>query len=553
MDKKVYLSELTDEQLESIKKQHEENIARIGENQYEKILREIERRKERVENVDLSPSELEKITEIRARNAGKITIEENKDEAEVLPKESAEAIAEFEEDVKVDEAKEIKESLVADLEKEVDKNKEEEKESFEAAVADLKEKLEAKEEVSQEDIFKEKINYIIHADEEPLRQDHPELNNEEWAKTYEAWRALHPKDDFDFSDYDIEDNLDSTAIYTKEIEQHNVEKKNKGWLWLIPLFLALLLLGLLLKNNLHKKAMEKSYEEVKSSLFVQATSLNEPLKLEVGEELTYSPSEIKGMESVPDQLRPLITSVPEDTEISVSPINNNLVGEQDLVITLTKVDKYGQKISNTQTIPFVIEDTIEPDVKLKASSISIASNEISKIKDNIEGIVDPVFGEYRYSDSKENGTYSIDTSRVNFEQEGRYPVELTIYDNGKEIKQQFDVVIDKVVKENQAQESNQSQSNQTNQAQSGSSSTQSKPEEKPEPYVFVDQYGNKYTQSQVDAMNNGSYQFVEEDESIYNSTGAKSPEEAACYASNGKWENNKCSWEDDSTEPSNAE
>ena len=191
-----------------------------------------------------------------------------------------------------------------------------------------------------------------------------------------------------------------------------------------------------------KRAMEESYQSLVESLNVNFTDDSRLLIVEAAKEFTYSPTDYKSLEKVPDQLRSLFASFSGDSEIVVSDVDLTTVGEKQMTATITKKDRFGQVAQKQARVNFTVKDTQEPQVDV-AGSYVVARNE-EEVNSNILRIYDPVFGYYPYSSNLDNHTYKIDISKIDFNTPGQYQAKVVINDSGNIIERYFDVYVPKV-------------------------------------------------------------------------------------------------------------
>ena len=383
-----------------------------------------------------------------------------------------------------------------------------------------------------------------------------DFDDETFAMIWRDWTKLHPY----YSDVKKEqvfvDELEPERVetvqqnYVDEDEEEESAATGLGlfkWIVLSLLVLALCLFGFMFWRNHQTKQREASYENLKQQLVVELDESMGAPTIEAGEELAYSDTNVESLREIPDQLRPMFKSVPDGAKITLSGLDTTAFGEQEVKINISKTDKYGQEVTNAQTFIINIEDTKEPEITLNASSIEIEAGDSRAIKDNIKSVIDPVFGEYIYSTNKENQTYWIDATDVNYSELGTYPVRVIVYDNGNEIVQEFDVKVTNVIKnEEQSATANQT----TTQANTNNNAGAATQNQAPRVvYSYVDQFGNIYTEEQVQQMKNNNEDMTIENMDDFmqrngiNHSGTYSADEAKCYSTWGKWNGSYCIWD----------
>lgn len=325
---------------------------------------------------------------------------------------------------------------------------------------------------------------------------------------------------------------------TYEEEDDDDEKENKVKTWpfiLLAIFIIAMAIVafLFFRHQSLEKAKAESLAALKKELVVELKEGSEMPAIEAGYELTYENKEVKEMANIPDQIKVYIESVPEDADIEVSEIDTNQVGEQQLVFNISKKDEYGQKASNRQEITINVNDTIEPNIILKASSMSLKGDELNKMYENVESVIDPVFGEYRYSVNGENRTYYIDSGEIDVTKSGTYTVYVKVNDNGKIYEQPFVIEYKAVESQNKTDDSK---------------LDDNKNSSKSYPPFFIDEAGNIYSEKDIEDMIARGEIFdvasLEEFKARYAPNSGKtyfSKEEASCLAKGGTWNGSTCS------------
>ena len=216
---------------------------------------------------------------------------------------------------------------------------------------------------------------------------------------------------------------------------------------LIPILAILLVLGLVIgiivAKEINKRNIEESYKNMDSQLVISFANFDEPLKFEVGDTFTYNDKKIEELKNIPDQFKPIFKSIPKGATITLDNPDLSLIGIKTINVNLSMTDSYGQEISKKQTFEIEVVDTTEPRILLAASSIK-AKNE-QEVKDNVQAVIDDVFGEYKYSEKNENHTYYIDMSNIDWSIPGKYKAIIQIFDNGKIIERYFEVAVGDLV------------------------------------------------------------------------------------------------------------
>lgn len=240
-----------------------------------------------------------------------------------------------------------------------------------------------------------------------------------------------------------------------ELVPSKPKKKVPVWVFVVVpsliLALALIVGGTILFNNYQdKKAREESYKTLQEALNVKLTSDKRLLTIEAAPEFTYSFTEDKSLENVPDQIRNLIVSYTGESEISVSSVDISTVGEKQVTLTITKSDRFGQIAQKQERIVVTVQDTQEPEVDI-VDAVVHAENE-KEAEANVLRIYDPVFNYYPYSSTLENHTYKIDLSEVDFETPGIYQAKIIINDSGNIIERYYDVNVGNYVDPNSVEE-----------------------------------------------------------------------------------------------------
>lgn len=240
-----------------------------------------------------------------------------------------------------------------------------------------------------------------------------------------------------------------------ELVPSKPKKKVPVWVFVVVpsliLALALIVGGTILFNNYQdKKAREESYKTLQEALNVKLTSDKRLLTIEAAPEFTYSFTEDKSLENVPDQIRNLIVSYTGESEISVSSVDISTVGEKQVTLTITKSDRFGQIAQKQERIVVTVQDTQEPEVDI-VDAVVHAENE-KEAEANVLRIYDPVFNYYPYSSTLENHTYKIDLSEVYFETPGIYQAKIIINDSGNIIERYYDVNVGNYVDPNAVEE-----------------------------------------------------------------------------------------------------
>lgn len=201
----------------------------------------------------------------------------------------------------------------------------------------------------------------------------------------------------------------------------------------------LVVIGLLFGIKFYRSYVRKqSYDKLYEELAVEVNPDFYPV-FEAGDKLTFGNASTPELLKVPDQLRSAILSVPKDIDLSVGAMDLNEVGEKTVDLVLSTTDGYGQLVTRTQQIPYLVQDTHEVDVAFLASSIRARTE--SDVYANVRDVIDPVFGPYPYSRDLENRTYRIDFNDLSFDKSGTYTVTVEINDNGKIQTNDFDVIV----------------------------------------------------------------------------------------------------------------
>ena len=283
-----------------------------------------------------------------------------------------------------------------------------------------------------------------------------------------------------------------------------IKEENKpNWLLLIIPFLLLLLFGWLLfsKGCSHKpteQELQNEYETVKSTLNIEFDEALDTPIVEAGENLTITKNEEANVE-MPDILKNYVVSIPEEATVKAELPNTKFLGETNITFVIEKEDKYGRTVTNTQLVPIVVEDNTAPEITLEADTIT--ASDIAGVKANVKSVVDPVFGEYLYSENKEAGTWFLD-GKIDFKKTGEYKVNVVVNDNGKKIEKPMTVKVKVEEKQEEKPEEKQevTQATQTTPTITPTPKPTQKPTQTGPVYVFEDEEGNKYTQEEFDNL-----------------------------------------------------
>ena len=109
---------------------------------------------------------------------------------------------------------------------------------------------------------------------------------------------------------------------------------------------------------------------------------------------------------------------------------------KEVVYTISKTDRFNQRVSKDVNVRFDIIDTTAPVIKLKESEITIEQNQTYDISDNIEKVYDVVDGNL-----EPEITSNLDTSKP-----GTYDVVVTAQDkNGLKTVADYQVVVKAVI------------------------------------------------------------------------------------------------------------
>ncbi|MBR3252112.1 MAG: hypothetical protein IKF80_10425 [Erysipelotrichaceae bacterium] len=359
------------------------------------------------------------------------------------------------------------------------------------------------EERLREQKFEEELLRISELEKEPKKEDYS-FSDEEWKKIIEAWKKKHPQPEEEKpvrlsplpEEKDKEENDD-------EENDDDEDDVNFGWLkWLLILLIvaALGFGGFFAWKKYDESRKTNSLNDLSAQLVIETNQSMGIPTIEAGEKLTYSDSDKAEMKNIPDQLRNFFVSFPEGADVQLSEIDTDKAGIQEVTVIITKEDSYGQIANNNQVFEVNIVDTKQPEIYLNASAIEIEAKDATPIEENVVSVIDPVFGEYSYSAARENRTYYIETSEIDFEVNGTYQAYVIIQDNGNEYRQSFDVTVTggkKPEAENTANNVN----------------ATSRPATRPS-YTYVDESGNMFTEEQAREMaeNDGNVVLLSYDE-----------------------------------------
>lgn len=186
------------------------------------------------------------------------------------------------------------------------------------------------------------------------------------------------------------------------------KKKNKGNPFK-TIFIGALLVGafyFVFHDIWGKQTLKQDEEEEKPPLITYHNNQEIPT-IEAGTPLVCSETDINALKHIPDALRYQIKSAPGRAEITISEIDNTLIGEQPLIYTLKTKDKHGNETIEYQEDVIRVIDTHPPYIMLKQQYMTINESQqsIQALLDNIKYVRDPVYGEFEYSSTLENGTY----------------------------------------------------------------------------------------------------------------------------------------------------
>ena len=167
-------------------------------------------------------------------------------------------------------------------------------------------------------------------------------------------------------------------------------------------------------------------------------SLNEALEslqIEVDESLL----EIEyGDTFIPDS----IVKSHEGSMIISSSVSTRTVGDMNIDIQLYKKDKYKQLAEKTVTYTAHVRDTKNPEIVLKADSVSISTGDSFDPYANIESVKDPVDGDLKKADKLDKGTYTVEDG-TDPDTAGEYKVTVSAMDiNGNKSSAEYTVTVE---------------------------------------------------------------------------------------------------------------
>ena len=210
---------------------------------------------------------------------------------------------------------------------------------------------------------------------------------------------------------------------------------------LIVILLAVVIIGFVVKREHDNKLHEDARKSIYDALVCTYRNQDELPTLEIGEDFTYS-STVDELSQIPDKLRSYIKSYPRGAKITVDTNGQDLtlIGEKTFKLKMEMPTVYGDLVTREQDLNVYLDDTQKPEIILTASKVSVTREK--DVRDNIRGIVDPVYGRYVLSPNGETHTYSLDMSEIQWTVPGEYNVYIRINDNGKILDYYFTAVID---------------------------------------------------------------------------------------------------------------
>ena len=132
----------------------------------------------------------------------------------------------------------------------------------------------------------------------------------------------------------------------------------------------------------------------------------------------------------------------EGSMIISSAVSTRMVGDMDVDIKLHKKDKYNQIAEKTFSYTAHVRDTKNPEIVLKADSVSITEGDSFDPCANIESVKDPVDGDLKKADSLDKGTYTVE-DETDPDTPGEYKVTVTAMDvNGNKSSAEYTVTVE---------------------------------------------------------------------------------------------------------------
>lgn len=184
------------------------------------------------------------------------------------------------------------------------------------------------------------------------------------------------------------------------------------------------------ENLLHIE-MYRSKKRMEESIFIN-------LDQEEADSLEYDKVLYDPMNAVLDYgCENVSVAISADPDI----VDLSKVGEQKILYTVTATDQYEQEVSVQQIKTYVIEDTQNPEIELKESSIKFQEGEKYDASDNIESVSDPIDGDLKSSEDLEAGTYTVNTD-LDCNIPGTYEAAIEAMDmNGNVSKETFQITV----------------------------------------------------------------------------------------------------------------
>ena len=126
-------------------------------------------------------------------------------------------------------------------------------------------------------------------------------------------------------------------------------------------------------------------------------------------------------------------------------IDTMKTGPQTVSFTISDTDEYGQDVSRDYSYQVEVIDTRPPEIEIEAENAEITEGDEFDPVSNIVSVTDPVDGEIAYSDSLQNGAYTVITD-LDTGEPGEYEVTVAAKDkNGLEAERSYTVTVNKYV------------------------------------------------------------------------------------------------------------
>lgn len=248
---------------------------------------------------------------------------------------------------------------------------------------------------------------------------------------------------------DFEETQESQELQENEIDEINDEEayieegKPNGIIKVIAVLIIVILLGLggffgykIIKNN----RMKKSYEQMEATVSIVVSEVIP--SFELGQDLNTDAN------NIPQELKDAIQISGSNDDVSVKyfmgDIDMTKEGPQEVTVTVIATDKYEQQVTKHETVIITILNEEDPVITLKQKEVKYKAEDkitAKDILDNILSVEDSKRGVFKYSETKKDGCYTVDTSKIVFDKPGKYEVLVTAYDGSRTVENTFTVEI----------------------------------------------------------------------------------------------------------------